>query len=552
MSVNPITQICTVDSISDVGTHSSFDNEKATDSTYDTLTEANVLSGTTNLGVSSGSGSSYATITANKFQAQRITPANSGTIGTVTVYLKSSSGSINCKAVITDASGNILTNGISSATAVTTTAGNFSFTFATPPSVLGSTNYYVLIIAASTSIYMYYNSTNGGTSGSGTNSYTSPTTPASITTGTYTWRYFIAVLTNKDFQLMLEEQFTSVQIGSFTKWFLQVATGAFSGGENLLLDYWNGSSWNAIAASLTASTTNIFDVTAQVAATFTLRFRDQTHGDTSQNTWQIDSVFLIGANSVSASGTIGVAQSGASAVTALSSVPASGNIHGTYAGVSVAAPLISVPVSKTIRGAYSCGETINALAQITSSGSIGIAQSASGSFNELASVSVSGSIGLSSNGLVASTALASISASVSISVQNNGLTTALISLISVPASVVIGVQNVGSTVIVKIIILAINAYGTIGLAYLSSSSINALTSVPISLTVSVQQNASAKAITPITYVYVVLKSSGGNVALPSDGAKVALKVDSPKTVLKPGKSNVSLKSDGDRINLRRD
>ena len=520
-STNPqyITQTCTVDSVADVGTHSSFANEQATDSTYDTLTEANTVSGTTNLGSTVGSGSSYATLGTNAFQGFLITPANSGTIGTVTVYLQASSSSTNAKAIITDASGNILTNGISNATSVTTTAGNFSFTFATPPIVAGSTNYRVLIISAGASIYMYYNSTTGGTSYSGSNTYTSPTTPVTESAGTYTWRYAIAVLTNKDYQLMLEEQFTSVAIGSYAKWYLQVATGTFTGGENLLLDYWNGSSWVAISSSLTASTTNIFDVTSIIAATFTIRFRDQTHGDTSQNTWQIDSVFLVGANSVAASGSVGVHESGGEVVTALSSVAVAVAIHAADAGSEAVTALTSVPVAtsigvqnngsspvvtsltsvavaKSIGVSEGAGEVVTALTGIACAASIGMSYVGASVVTTLTPVTVSMSIGMANTASPSATALTQVAVAKTIGISDSGVPSAT-ALTSVPVAVAIHVTDTYSNVVSSL--TSVSASYSIGVTDAYGKTVNALVSVASSGTIGVSNNGSPTS-TPLTTI----------------------------------------------------
>ncbi len=64
------------------------------------------------------------------------------------------------------------------------------------------------------------------------------------------------------------------------------------GNEGLSIDYWNGSSWIRLIMDLTANSWNNVSVSL-TDATFTVRFKGGTEtGDTTQDTWDIDSILL--------------------------------------------------------------------------------------------------------------------------------------------------------------------------------------------------------------------------------------------------------------------
>lgn len=292
-----VTQISNVDSVADIGAHSAFANQQAAaDSTYDTLTEADTDTGTSTIGKTSGSGTSYRTVAANEFRGAVVTIASgaSGEIQNVHFYGRGAS-TVNVKAVITDSSGNIVTNGVGDAVSVSTTAGDKTLTFTTKPRLAAGT-YWVGIIPAA-NCRLYYDATTGGTSKQDTsNSYTTPTNPSDASDTTETWRILYANVTEYNYQLQLEEQFTDVPYASYDKFNLHVVTGAYSSpSEPLNIEVWDSGAteWVELAA-LTASTDNSLNITDYVTASDVyIRFHDDTvANDVTQSTWQIDSVYL--------------------------------------------------------------------------------------------------------------------------------------------------------------------------------------------------------------------------------------------------------------------
>lgn len=83
----------------------------------------------------------------------------------------------NLKVILTDASGNIITNGISNALTVpaATSVGYQTLVFASAPIIAASTSYGIFAIANGVQLTYYYTSASGGQDSS--NSYASPTSP---------------------------------------------------------------------------------------------------------------------------------------------------------------------------------------------------------------------------------------------------------------------------------------------------------------------------------------------------------------------------------------
>jgi len=185
-----IQQISNIDSVADIGTHSNFTKQQSVpDSVFDLLTEADADTGTSTFGKTSGSGSSYRTTAANEVRLGVFTPATSGEVASIVFYGRGASATY-AKAIITDSSGNLLTNGVGAATAVSATAGTktLTFTAGSRPIVVAGTTYWIGFISQA-AIRLYYDSTTGGTSKQDTtNSYASPTSPTDAGSTTETWR----------------------------------------------------------------------------------------------------------------------------------------------------------------------------------------------------------------------------------------------------------------------------------------------------------------------------------------------------------------------------
>lgn len=134
---------------------------------------------------SESSGASYAISSANSATGFKFTNNTvSGEIDSITAYLLSNSISRNMKAFITDASGNILTNGITNSMLVTTTPGWVVFTFSTKPSVSTSTQYFLWVVSETSYISINQTAMIGGEGrvSDSSNSYSSPTSPTDFTT----------------------------------------------------------------------------------------------------------------------------------------------------------------------------------------------------------------------------------------------------------------------------------------------------------------------------------------------------------------------------------
>jgi len=176
------------------------------------------------------------------------TALSTGTVGTATIYCAGNTGTINAKAVITDSSGNILTNGISNSLSITTTAADKTFTFATPPSVTKDSTYWVGVVPDANLKIYYYASTGGSSEYDSSNSYSSPSSPTDASSGTYLWRNFYATVTTATlYQLDLEVGWTAANY-SQTNEYLCIYAGSVNA-ENLKVDVWNGT-WTTVIAAL--------------------------------------------------------------------------------------------------------------------------------------------------------------------------------------------------------------------------------------------------------------------------------------------------------------
>lgn len=293
-----IQQTSNIDGTASIGTYGNFSAQQKYDSIYDTLTEADTESGTSILGDNSGSGSSYRTTAANEMRLGVYTASATGEVQSIVFYGRGDASSQNCKAILCNSSGYILSNGVGSAVSVSTTAGTKTLTFADPkPVVTAGQSYWVGLITAG-AVRVYYDSTTGGTSKQDTsNSYTTPTNPTDAGSTTETWRLMYANVNNVNYQLQLEEQFSNITDTGDTAE-VCVATGSFSG-EALSVQVWNGS-WNTVG-SLSASQWNNFTATSFInGSNLYIRFLAGTESDdVVQSTWQIDAAYLWIYNSTS-------------------------------------------------------------------------------------------------------------------------------------------------------------------------------------------------------------------------------------------------------------
>jgi hypothetical protein len=96
--------------------------------------------------------------------------------------------------------------------------------------------------------------------------------------------------TGDNYELDLEVQFTDV-VDFLSNNQLCIRAGAL-GGEDIRVDYWDGSSWQNLATDLTANSWNNYTVSVS-SPIFTVRFSGGVEtGDVSQDQWEIDAVLL--------------------------------------------------------------------------------------------------------------------------------------------------------------------------------------------------------------------------------------------------------------------
>lgn len=126
--------------------------------------------------------------TSNRLYGATGTPASSGTVTSIWVYARVTTGSGNVKPVLVLKSAKtIVSNGVGNPGAVNTTSGAWrECTYTTGPSVTGGTAYYVCAVGDSGMDFGRFYFDNTGSSGDAaidtSNSYTTPTDPTDMTT----------------------------------------------------------------------------------------------------------------------------------------------------------------------------------------------------------------------------------------------------------------------------------------------------------------------------------------------------------------------------------
>jgi hypothetical protein len=345
-----------VDSSSDVGTHSNFENQKARDSSYDTLTEQNtevveiakVGTDTSGTGTTSPLGFSHTLVTgSDRLVVISVGIENNGDVGTVSVtysgqsmtlavegktattgyiyycgifyILEANLPSEGSQQVSISITGTPLTmeiNGFCSEYAGVTqgapeatdntdepSPANDTIENAISPSTgawvisavgcgnVGSFTHgqgqvEILDLADSSSTFAVAELR--GASGETSLDSTYATGANRMDRVASSWT---GVAAEDNYELDLEIQFTGV-IDFLPTETLCINTGAFSGTEDINMDFWNGTGWENLTADLTAHSCNYYAVSL-TSSTFTIRFKDgTTTGDTTQDKWQIDASLL--------------------------------------------------------------------------------------------------------------------------------------------------------------------------------------------------------------------------------------------------------------------
>jgi hypothetical protein len=343
-----------IDASSDVGTHSNFENQKSYDSIYDTLTEQNTeLEQITKAGIDTGGTGTSLTLSfshtlvsgANRLVAVSFGSENSGTIVTgvsyggqsMTLAISGVTGSSGTRFLceiwyILEANLPATGSQLVEITLSGSTTGLYNYGFVSE---------YVGASQGAPEAIAEYNQTSGATitntmspsnnawviSGVGSGNSGSFTHGQSQTeildaTAGGTMTFAVAELrggngesslsstfsgtvnrlervaaswapaTKEDnYKIDLEIQFTSVN-DFLPIEALCIYTGAFSGTEDILVDFWNGTGWQNLAINLNAHSCNYYNVSL-TSTTFTIRFAGGTESnDTTQDSWQVDASLL--------------------------------------------------------------------------------------------------------------------------------------------------------------------------------------------------------------------------------------------------------------------
>jgi hypothetical protein len=235
----------------------------------------------------------YYSSAANELDGGRWTcGVNVTTINDVKIYGAALSGSAtSIKAVILSSSRKIITNGISAAKAVTTTAGWWNCTFSTQPTISASTNYWLMVIPNATFLIYFSSAFSGIQLANSSNSFASPKSPTNSPSGNDTFSMY-ANTTAYNYRLSLGEQWTNANY-TLPNRQLCIKMGTYSGSpsETIGVQWWNttSSSWVTIISSLTASAWNNVSVTMYLtSSTFTIRFVNGTQSNVgTQYSWNV-------------------------------------------------------------------------------------------------------------------------------------------------------------------------------------------------------------------------------------------------------------------------
>jgi len=333
-----------IDSVADIGTHSGFTNQKATDLTNDTMIEADyggsaednaenfVDSNTSNIDSQAGygtssnftaqqdaniafndtlteenvgsvstsmfgrdtyTGSSYRTLGTDDMYGEVFTaPAGATSVYNITFRGRSSSGTRYAKGMLVFANNlTIVPNGVGSIVTLAAVGAWYTSTFSTPPTITASDSYLLAIVSDGVSVRLWQIAT---TEGNGrvdtTNSYSSPIDPTDASTTTYQISiYCNCSISSSTYKLDYEFSWTTADYDE-TYEYLCIRTSTFSGtAENLGVDVWD-SSWKSISSALTASSWNNISISGNLSSgTIYFRFKGQTEAtDPNQNTWIIE------------------------------------------------------------------------------------------------------------------------------------------------------------------------------------------------------------------------------------------------------------------------
>jgi hypothetical protein len=168
--------------------------------------------------------------------------------------------------------------------------------------------------------------------------------------GSYSFSTDVPFTGNSDYCLDLEVQWTNV-IDFLPMEKLCIYSGVL-GSEDLRVDYWNGTGWENLATDLTAYSCNEYTVSL-TSENFTIRFKGGTEtSDTTQDQWQIDASLL----------RVEGAGSKEDAVDQQSNIDGSADVgtHGNFSALQYGPDLINDTLTETNTGGASNTTLIDA------------------------------------------------------------------------------------------------------------------------------------------------------------------------------------------------
>jgi len=296
-----------IDSTADRGTHSSFNNQKASDNNMDLLTETSygAAGGTYGHGIGAGTESTTSGYMYFCSEGSGVwsTFSDGGLVESISLDSDSDS-SADFNFYRGTISGNTFsfTYGYDPVASVNPSGDGWQ-TFTSPSDFTAFTVLSGDVLAAfsdaassligrsDTGSYLEYG-------------YSAGTEPFSgdltISTGGTAKRMEISVTASpvpNDYVLELEGQFSGLpdEADSMPVQELCIETGTFSSSEDILVQWWDGDSWEQLWSDLTASSWNNKTIEGNLTgSTFTIRFRDgtQTSDASTQDTWNIDAVLI--------------------------------------------------------------------------------------------------------------------------------------------------------------------------------------------------------------------------------------------------------------------
>jgi len=290
---DPVGSISNVDSSPDKGSHSNFDNEKAKDSSYDTLTEENNAGTTTTTLINQESFEGTWPPTGWSVTGNWNKESDQAYHGTYSADFDGTGGG--------GTSGNLITptmdcSGINS----------IYVDFYTRDDGSDDGEYYLDFYNGATWIQI----TRLDNVGEGSwYHYTNTVTDSQYFKSNFQIRWRVISLDNNEhvyvdlvtvtkqknnynYELDLEVQWSVIANYGMSHEELCIYADSL-GSENLIVDVWTGSSWQTVFNPLTSGWNNVSVTSWLTGSTFTIRYRDGTStGDTNMNSWNIDYAML--------------------------------------------------------------------------------------------------------------------------------------------------------------------------------------------------------------------------------------------------------------------